>query len=90
MTGTIILVNINSTLSLNHNRLIALLLVSLTHLFPISDLELKPVGVLEVKLVQAKDLTNKDIVGKSDPFAKLYIRPLRERTKTSKTIVSFT
>ncbi|CAM9000956.1 unnamed protein product [Rhodiola kirilowii] len=51
-----------------------------------SDLELKPVGVLEVKLVQAKDLTNKDIVGKSDPYAKLYIRPLRERTKTSKTI----
>ncbi|CAM8979743.1 unnamed protein product [Rhodiola kirilowii] len=51
-----------------------------------SDLELKPVGVLEVKLVQAKDLTNKDFVGKSDPYAKLYIRPLRERTKTSKTI----
>lgn len=51
-----------------------------------SDLELKPVGTLEVKLVQAKELTNKDIIGKSDPFAKLYIRPLRERTKTSKTI----
>lgn len=55
-----------------------------------SDLELKPVGVLEVKLVQAKDLTNKDVIGKSDPYAKLYIRPLRERTKTSKTIVCFT
>lgn len=52
-----------------------------------SDLELKPVGALEVKLVQAKDLTNKDIVGKSDPFAKLFIRPLREKTKRSKTIV---
>uniref|UniRef100_A0A7N0TZC8 Uncharacterized protein n=1 Tax=Kalanchoe fedtschenkoi TaxID=63787 RepID=A0A7N0TZC8_KALFE len=51
-----------------------------------SDLELKPVGVLEVKLVQAKGLTNKDIIGKSDPYAKLYVRPLRERTKTSKTI----
>ncbi|XP_048335715.1 synaptotagmin-5 [Ziziphus jujuba] len=51
-----------------------------------SDLELKPVGVLEVKLVQAKGLTNKDIVGKSDPYAKLYIRPLRDRTKTSKII----
>lgn len=52
-----------------------------------SDLELKPVGTLEVKLVQAKELTNKDIVGKSDPFAKLFIRPLREKTKRSKTIV---
>lgn len=51
-----------------------------------SDLELKPVGTLEVKLVQAKDLTNKDIIGKSDPYAKLFVRPLRERTKTSKTI----
>ncbi|KAK9102066.1 hypothetical protein Sjap_019320 [Stephania japonica] len=51
-----------------------------------SDLELKPVGTLEVKLVQAKELSNKDIIGKSDPFAILYVRPLRDRTKTSKTI----
>ncbi|KAM7473024.1 hypothetical protein LguiA_011207 [Lonicera macranthoides] len=51
-----------------------------------SDLELKPVGVLEVKLVQAKELTNKDIIGKSDPFAQLYVRPLRDRIKSSKTI----
>jgi Ca2+-dependent lipid-binding protein len=51
-----------------------------------SDLELKPVGMLEVKLVQAKNLTNKDLVGKSDPFAKMFIRPLREKTKRSKTI----
>lgn len=41
-----------------------------------------------MKLVQAKDLTNKDIVGKSDPFAVLFIRPLPQKTKTSKTIVS--
>ncbi|KAA8525498.1 hypothetical protein F0562_007353 [Nyssa sinensis] len=40
-----------------------------------SDLELKPVGTLEVKLIQAKELTNKDIVGKSDPYAVLFIRP---------------
>lgn len=52
-----------------------------------SDLELKPIGTLDVKLVQAKDLSNKDLVGKSDPFAVLFIRPLREKTKTSKTIV---
>lgn len=56
--------------------------------FSCSDLELKPVGTLEVKLVRAKDLTNKDIIGKSDPFAKLYVRPLRDRMKTSKVIVS--
>ncbi|XVF88301.1 hypothetical protein PTKIN_Ptkin19aG0039100 [Pterospermum kingtungense] len=51
-----------------------------------SDLELKPVGILEVKLVQAKDLTNKDIIGKSDPYAVLFVRPLPDRTKKSKTI----
>ncbi|KAL6586089.1 Synaptotagmin-5 [Orobanche minor] len=51
-----------------------------------SDLELKPVGVLEVKLVQAKELTNKDIIGKSDPFAVLYVRPLRDRMKKSRTL----
>uniref|UniRef100_A0A0E0LTI9 Synaptotagmin n=1 Tax=Oryza punctata TaxID=4537 RepID=A0A0E0LTI9_ORYPU len=51
-----------------------------------SDLELKPVGLLEVKLVEARDLTNKDLVGKSDPFAVLYIRPLQDKTKKSKTI----
>lgn len=45
-------------------------------------------GTLEVKLVQARDLTNKDLIGKSDPFATLYIRPLPDKTKRSKTIVS--
>ncbi len=53
-----------------------------------SDLELKPIGLLEVKLVEARDLTNKDLVGKSDPFAVLYIRPLQDKMKKSKTIVS--
>ncbi|PNY00575.1 plant synaptotagmin, partial [Trifolium pratense] len=51
-----------------------------------SNLELKPVGTLDVKLVQAKNLTNKDLIGKSDPFAVVFVRPLRDRTKTSKTI----
>lgn len=41
-----------------------------------------------MKLIEAKELTNKDIIGKSDPFAKLCIRPLPDKTKTSKTIVS--
>lgn len=53
-----------------------------------SDLELKPVGILEVKLIQATDLMNKDIIGKSDPYGVLYIRPLPDRMKRSKTIVS--
>ncbi|GAB2275440.1 Synaptotagmin-4 [Dionaea muscipula] len=51
-----------------------------------SDLELKPAGMLEVKLVLAQDLTNKDLIGKSDPFVLLYVRPLRNRMKKSKTI----
>ncbi|KAK9683563.1 hypothetical protein RND81_10G150000 [Saponaria officinalis] len=51
-----------------------------------SDLELKPCGILEVKIVQAKDLPNKDLIGKSDPFASVFIRPLRTRTKKTKTI----
>ncbi|XP_047951551.1 synaptotagmin-5-like [Salvia hispanica] len=51
-----------------------------------SYLELRQVGILEVKLIEAKDLTNKDIIGKSDPFVELFIRPLRDRLKTSKTI----
>ncbi|KAB2027798.1 hypothetical protein ES319_D05G057400v1 [Gossypium barbadense] len=54
-----------------------------------SGLELKPVGTLDVKLVQAKELTNKDIIGKSDPFAVLFIRPLPDKTKRSKTIVQY-
>ncbi|KAF6150671.1 hypothetical protein GIB67_020754, partial [Kingdonia uniflora] len=41
-----------------------------------SDLELKPKGTFEVKLVQAKELTNKDPIGKSDPYAKLYASEL--------------
>lgn len=40
-----------------------------------------------MKLIEAKELTNKDIIGKSDPFAELFIRPLRDKIKTSKTIV---
>ncbi|KAK3020361.1 hypothetical protein RJ639_047814, partial [Escallonia herrerae] len=51
-----------------------------------SDLELKPVGTLEVKLIQAKELKNKDLVGKSDPYAVLFVRPLRDKMKRSKTL----
>ncbi|XP_023636936.1 synaptotagmin-4 [Capsella rubella] len=51
-----------------------------------SDLELRPVGTLDVKIVQAKDLANKDMIGKSDPYAVLFIRPLRDKTQKTKTI----
>lgn len=50
------------------------------------DLESRVVGMLEVKLVQAKELTNKDIIGKSDPFAQVYIRPIPNQIKKTKTI----
>ncbi|KAI3513822.1 hypothetical protein L1887_12005 [Cichorium endivia] len=52
----------------------------------VSDLELKPMATLEVKLIQAHALTNKDLIGKSDPFGKLYIGPERSKTQTSKII----
>ena len=47
-----------------------------------------PIGVLHVKLIEARNLLNKDIIGKSDPFALLYIRPIRQRIQRSKTVVS--
>ncbi|XP_002961839.2 synaptotagmin-5 [Selaginella moellendorffii] len=50
-----------------------------------SNLELRVVGTLHVKLVQAKDLLNKDLAGKSDPFARTFIRPIPSRMKRSKT-----
>lgn len=50
------------------------------------DLEVQVTGVLQVKLVQGKNLLNKDMIGKSDPFAILYIRPIPSRMKKSKTV----
>eukprot|EP00850_Spirogloea_muscicola_P001715 SM000006S19480 [mRNA] locus=s6:1060114:1063979:+ [translate_table: standard] len=43
------------------------------------DLELRAVGQLEVKIVAAKSLLNKDLIGKSDPFVILYVRPIPSR-----------
>ncbi|KAJ8421348.1 hypothetical protein Cgig2_033072 [Carnegiea gigantea] len=50
------------------------------------NLELKPCGMVEVRLVQAKELSNKELIGKSDPFASIFVRPLSNSTKRSKTI----
>ncbi|KAL3814892.1 hypothetical protein ACJIZ3_016160 [Penstemon smallii] len=41
-----------------------------------SELELKPVGKLTVTIMKASDLKNKELIGKSDPYVVVYIRPL--------------
>ncbi|XP_016508700.1 calcium-dependent lipid-binding protein isoform X1 [Nicotiana tabacum] len=48
-----------------------------------SDLELKPQGKLTVTIVRANGLKNHEMIGKSDPYVVLYIRPLfKLKTKT--------
>ncbi|CAL4938539.1 unnamed protein product [Urochloa decumbens] len=47
----------------------------------VSDLELKPHGKLTVTVVRAESLKNKELIGKSDPYVVLFIRPMfREKT----------
>ncbi|KAK9143633.1 hypothetical protein Syun_013033 [Stephania yunnanensis] len=41
-----------------------------------SDLELKPQGTVSVAVVKADDLKNMEMIGKSDPYVVLHIRPL--------------
>ncbi|EPS66529.1 hypothetical protein M569_08245, partial [Genlisea aurea] len=41
-----------------------------------SDLELKPEGKLTVTVVKCNDLKNKELIGKSDPYVAVHIRPL--------------
>ncbi|KAK4483431.1 hypothetical protein RD792_010618 [Penstemon davidsonii] len=41
-----------------------------------SELELKPVGKLTVTVIKASDLKNKELIGKSDPYVVVHIRPL--------------
>uniref|UniRef100_A0A6V7QUY8 Synaptotagmin-5-like n=1 Tax=Ananas comosus var. bracteatus TaxID=296719 RepID=A0A6V7QUY8_ANACO len=41
-----------------------------------SELELKPQGRLTVTVVRASSLKNVDIIGKSDPYVVLYVRPI--------------
>ncbi|KAJ8564531.1 hypothetical protein K7X08_000991 [Anisodus acutangulus] len=48
-----------------------------------SDLELKPQGKLIVTVVRANSLKNSEMIGKSDPYVVVYIRPLfKLNTKT--------
>ncbi|KAL2892347.1 Synaptotagmin-4 [Bienertia sinuspersici] len=42
----------------------------------LSELELKPQGKLTVTVVKANDLKNKELIGKSDPYTVVHIRPL--------------
>ncbi|KAM3385658.1 hypothetical protein ACQJBY_009437 [Aegilops geniculata] len=41
-----------------------------------SELELKPEGKLSVTVVKATSLKNKELIGKSDPYVTLYVRPM--------------
>ncbi|AES80016.2 putative C2 domain, calcium-dependent lipid-binding transcriptional regulator, plant [Medicago truncatula] len=41
-----------------------------------SDLELKPQGLLKVTVMKANDLKNMEMIGKSDPYVVVHIRPL--------------
>ncbi|KAG5579649.1 hypothetical protein H5410_050276 [Solanum commersonii] len=48
-----------------------------------SDLELKPQGKLTVTVMRATNLKNQEMIGKSDPYVVVYIRPLfKFKTKT--------
>ncbi|XP_022872571.1 synaptotagmin-4-like [Olea europaea var. sylvestris] len=41
-----------------------------------SELELKPQGKIKITVLRANNLKNKELIGKSDPYAVVYIRPL--------------
>ena len=50
--------------------------------FFFSEMELKPQGRLAVTVVKATCLVNMEMIGKSDPYVVLYIRPmLKVKTK---------
>ncbi|XP_051143925.1 calcium-dependent lipid-binding protein-like isoform X2 [Andrographis paniculata] len=42
----------------------------------LSELELKPEGMLRVTVVRANNLKNMELIGKSDPYVVVHIRPL--------------
>ncbi|KAB5569118.1 hypothetical protein DKX38_002911 [Salix brachista] len=45
-------------------------------LLALSELELRPQGKLTVTVVKANDLKNMEMIGKSDPYAIVYVRPM--------------
>jgi len=44
--------------------------------FLCSELELKPQGKIALTIVKANDLKNMEMIGKSDPYVVVHIRPL--------------
>lgn len=58
-------------------RTLQLIHLSLTRMLTLySDLELKPQGKITLTVVRANDLKNMEMIGKSDPYVVVYIRPL--------------
>ncbi|CAI5513329.1 unnamed protein product [Closterium sp. Naga37s-1] len=51
-------------------------------------LQMRTVGVVEVKLVEGKDLVNLSLLGTIDPYATLFVRPIPARTRRSRTIAN--
>ena len=51
-----------------------------------SDLMLKPIGRLQVELVEAQNLAKADIWGEADPYAVIYIRRKQGCICTSSTM----
>ncbi|KAI3918680.1 hypothetical protein MKX01_042000 [Papaver californicum] len=50
---------------------------------PLGGVDLKPQGKLSVTVIKANDLKNAEMIGKSDPYAAIFIRPIfRCKTKT--------
>eukprot|EP00897_Mesotaenium_endlicherianum_P010184 jgi/Mesen1/9194/ME000591S08514 len=50
-----------------------------------SYLELRPMGYLDVQLIEAKDVPKTDVIGKTDPFCFLYVRQKEGVIKRSST-----
>ncbi|CAI5467156.1 unnamed protein product [Closterium sp. Yama58-4] len=51
-------------------------------------LQMRTVGVLEVKLVEGRDLVNLSLLGTIDPYATLFVRPKPTLTRRSRTIAN--
>ncbi|BBN09194.1 hypothetical protein MPTK1_4g17950 [Marchantia polymorpha subsp. ruderalis] len=50
-----------------------------------SYLDLRPVGELDVTLVEVNDIMKTDVIGKSDPFVMFYVRQKADKIKRSST-----
>lgn len=62
---------ISKSCQLTYMKIILILLFSIC-----SELELKPQGKLSIVVVKANALKNMEMIGKSDPYVVLYVRPM--------------